>query len=119
MPSRRAVLITGVSFLFGSTAALAHHSLEAQFDTERTIRLTGIVKKMDWSNPHVRLYIEVPNGSNTSIDWELYLGSPNEQMMNGWKIDSFKRGDRATVDFYRARNGSNVGYAKKVTLAAH
>jgi Family of unknown function (DUF6152) len=115
MRSKRAILIAGVSLLLVPTVALAHHALQAQFDVQRTITLTGAVSKMDWSNPHVRLYIEVRNEASKPVTWELYLGSPNLQIMNGWKIDTYRRGDQVTVDAYPARDGSTVGYAKKVT----
>jgi hypothetical protein len=114
MKSKRAFLIAGVSLLLPA-AALAHHSLEAQFNTKETIALTGAVEKMDWSNPHVRLYIEVKDKSNT-VTWEVDMGSPNLQLMAGWKIDTYKRGDLVRVDAYPARNGSNLAYGRKVTL---
>ena len=114
MRSRRAVLIAGVILLFVPTAVRAHHVLAAQFDTKKTITLTGAVTKIDWSNPHVRLYIEVKNESDT-VTWEVDMGSPNIQMMNGWKIDTYRRGDLVRVQAYPARNGSNVGYGKNVT----
>jgi hypothetical protein len=115
MRSKRAVLIAGVSLLLVPTAVLAHHGLEAQFDTKSTITLTGAVRKMDWSNPHVRLYIEVKNENNTVI-WEVDMGSPNLQLMAGWKIDTYRRGDLVRVDAYPARNGAKVAYGKAVTL---
>jgi hypothetical protein len=118
MSSKRAVLIAGVSMLFVPTAVLAHHGLAAQFDTKQTITLIGVVTKIDWNNPHVRLYIETKDNSNTVANWELYMGSPNQQMMNGWKIDTYRRGDHVRVDAYPARDGSNVGYARRVKLAA-
>jgi hypothetical protein len=102
-----------VSLLFVPTAVLAHHALEAQFDTKHTITLKGAVTRMDWSNPHVRLYIEVKDQGRTVI-WELYMGSPSLQAMNGWKIDTYRRGDHVSVDAYPARDGSSVGYARKV-----
>ena len=113
MTSKRTLLMACVSLLFVPTAVLAHHALQAQFDTKQTISLTGVVTRMDWSNPHVRLYIEVKDQGHT-VTWELYMGSPNLQMMNGWKIDTYRRGDHVSVDAYPARDGSSVGYAKKV-----
>ena len=114
MRAKRAVLMVGLSLPFVPTVVLAHHGLAKQFDTRKTITLTGAVGKIDWSNPHVRLYLEVKDGSNT-VTWEVDMGSPNQQMMNGWKIDTFRRGDRVAVDVYPARDGSNVGYGSKVT----
>jgi hypothetical protein len=113
MRSKRALLIAGVSLLLVPTAALAHHSLEAQFNTQKTIELTGAVKKMDWRNPHVRLYIDVKDQSNT-VTWEVDMGSPSLQLRAGWRIDTYRRGDLVTVDAYPARNGSNVVYGMSV-----
>ena len=115
--SKRIVLIVSMSFLLASTAVQAHHALQAQFDMQRTINLTGTVAKMDWSNPHVRLYVEVKADSKT-VTWELYMASPNQQIMNGWKIDTYRRGDHVRVEAYPARDGSNVGFARKVTIAS-
>src|SRR5580658_11088875 len=112
MTSKRATLVACVSLLFVPTVR-AHHALQGQFDMKQTITLTGSVTKMDWSNPHVRLYIEVQDERKTAT-WELYMGSPNQQIMNGWKIDTYRRGDRVTVDAYPARDGSSVGFAKKI-----
>jgi hypothetical protein len=117
MRFKRAVLIVVVSLLFAPTVVLAHHALQAQFDMQRTITLTGTVKKIDWSNPHVRLYLEVTSESKT-VSWELYMASPNQQIMNGWKIDTYRRGDRVRVDACPARDGSRVGFAKKVTAVS-
>ena len=117
MRSKRAILIAGVSLLLVPTAVLAHHALQTQFDMQRTISLTGAVTKMDWSNPHVRLYLEVKDQSKT-VNWELYLGSPNQQIINGWKIDTYRRGDHVSVDTYPARDGSSVGFARKVATAS-
>jgi hypothetical protein len=114
MRSRRALLIAGASLLLTPIAALAHHALEAQFNTKQTIALTGAVKRMDWSNPHVRLYIEVKDESN-EVTWEVDMGSPNKQLAAGWKIDTYRHGDLVRVEAYPARNGSNVAYGRKVT----
>jgi hypothetical protein len=114
MRTTRVVWIAAASLVFVPMAVIAHHGLDAQFDTKKTIVLTGAVTKIDWSNPHVRLYLDVKGESNT-VTWELDMGSPNLQMMNGWKIDTYKRGDRVRVFANPARDGSNVAYGRRVT----
>ena len=114
MRAKRAAFIAGVSLLFVPPAVLAHHGLEMQFDTKKTITLTGAVAKIDWTNPHVRLYIEVKDAGN-AVTWEVDMGPPNLQIMNGLKIDTYRSGDRVTVDAYPAKDGSRVGYGRKVT----
>lgn len=113
---RRRVLNIMVGLISVQAIVLAHHSLQRQFDVNRTITLHGEVKKIDWSNPHVRLYLQVKAESKTKT-WELYMASPNQQMMNGWKIDTYRPGDHVSIDVYPARDGSNVGYAQKVKIS--
>jgi len=114
MRPKRAVLVVCASLLFVPTAVIAHHQLDAQFDTTKTITLTGAIQRIDWRNPHVRMYLEVKDADNM-VTWEVNMGPPNQQMMNGWKIDTYKSGDRVSVDLYPAKDGSKVGYGKKVT----
>jgi hypothetical protein len=116
MKSKRAVLMAGAALLFLPALLPAHHALSVQFDTTQTITLTGAVRKIDWRNPHVRLYLDVRNAGNDAI-WEVDMGSPNQQFMNGWKIDTYRRGDRVQVDAYPARDGSMVVYGRKVSRA--
>ena len=52
-------------------------------------------------------------------NWELDMGSPNAQMLKGWNINTLKPGDHVTVSAYRARDGSNVGYARNVKATSH
>jgi hypothetical protein len=52
--------------------------------------------------------------SSKTATTELYLGSPYLQMMNGTKIDTYRRGDQVRVDAYPARDGSNVGFARTI-----
>jgi hypothetical protein len=114
MKSKWAAVIGCMSLLLAPALVLAHHSLQAQFDTQRTITLTGEVARIDWSNPHVRLYLDV-KGQSSTVTWELDMGSPNLQMMKGWKIDTYRRGDNVRVVAYPARDGSDVAYGKSVT----
>jgi hypothetical protein len=95
----------------------AHHSLEAAYNPNESVTLTGTVTKIDWSNPHVHFFLDVMDSSRT-VSWEVEMGSPNAQLLGGWKIDTLKPGDRVTVSVYRARDGSNVGFAKKLAKAA-
>jgi hypothetical protein len=111
-----AVLVAGITLIL-PVLVLAHHSLEAQYDPKQSITLTGTITKTDWSNPHVHFFIDVKDAQGTA-NWQVEMGSPNAQILGGWKIDTFKVGDRVKVSLYRARDGSNLGFAQKVTKAA-
>jgi hypothetical protein len=111
--SKWAALITAAGLLSVPTVLLAHHALDAEFDTKKSISLTGSVTKIDWSNPHVRLYLDVKNQDATA-NWELDMGSPNVQLRNGWKIDTYRPGDEVTVTAFPAKDGSHLAYGRKI-----
>jgi hypothetical protein len=118
MKGKRLVLSTGVSLLLAAIPIHAHHRLELVYDENRPIILKGTVTKIDWSNPHVRLYIDGKEELGSQMNWNLEMGSPNSLLRTGWKIDTFRRGDHVTVNAYPARDGSSLGYATKVTRTA-
>ena len=122
MKTQRFVLSAAVSLLLAAIPIYAHHRLELVYDQNRPIILKGTVTKLDWSNPHVRLYIDGKedrgNELGSQMNWNLEMGSPNSLLRTGWKIDTFRRGDHVTVNVYPARDGSSLGYATKVTRTA-
>ena len=59
-------------------------------------------------------FVMEPGQSGT---WDVELGSPNAQLRGGWKIDTFKPGDRIVVNAYQARDGSHIGFARKISKA--
>jgi hypothetical protein len=122
MKTQRFVLSAAVSLLLAAIPIFAHHRLELVYDQNRPIILKGTVTKVDWSNPHVRLYIDgkedLGQEVGSQMSWNLEMGSPNSLLRTGWKIDTFRRGDHVTVNVYPARDGSSLGYATKVTRTA-
>ena len=94
----------------------AHHVAKAEFDESQPVTLNGTITKIAWKNPHVRLYVDVRDGGGKVTNWELELASPNGLMSQGWKVDSVKPGDPVTVSGFRARDGSHVANARKITL---
>jgi hypothetical protein len=53
--------------------------------------------------------------ADQTVNWDVEMGSPNAQLLGGWKIDTLKPGDRVIVSVYRARDGSHAGFARKIT----
>lgn len=100
--------------LIGVRPTLAHHALAGEYDLNRSITVTGTVTKVEWANPHVRLYLNT-NRSGDVMHWQLEMPSPNLLYLNGLKIDTLRIGDRVTVSAYPARDGSNLGYAQKIS----
>lgn len=97
----------------------AHHSLATEYYTGQVIMLDGTITKVDWSNPHARLYLDIKDPSGMIQMWDFELASPNLLMINGWKIDSFRKGDHVLISAHPARDGSHNAFATKVTLQHH
>ena len=93
----------------------AHHSFSAEFDLTRKITLSGVVTKVEWTNPHTYFYVDVPERGKVT-NWALETAGPNTLTRQGWRRDSLKVGDRVTVTAYRARDDSKVASAREVIV---
>ena len=105
-----------IGILLVSGAGAAHHSYSAEFDADKPIKLTGVVTKVDWKNPHALFYIEVTDESGTIANWGWELASPTQLMRAGWTRNSMKVGDRVIVEGTLARDGSHHANTKAVVL---
>ena len=112
------VAVLGVGLLLGSRPVVAHHAFAAEFDSEKPIKLTGPVTKLEWTNPHAWIYVDVKDEAGTVTNWGFELASPNGLMQSGWTRFSLKAGDVVTVEGSRAKNGSSKANATTVTLAS-
>jgi len=110
------LLTLGVAL--GTNSLQAHHSFAAEFDANKTIEMTGIVTKIEWSNPHVWIYMNVKDETKNEVtNWGIELGPPHLLQRRGWRRDTLKIGTLIDVDGFLARNGSSRVNARTVTLA--
>jgi hypothetical protein len=100
------------------TAGNAHHSFAAEFDADKPIKLTGVVTKAEWTNPHAWVYIDVMDDAGKVANWAWELGSPTSLVRLGWTRNLLKVGTSVTFEGSRARDGSNTANARSVTLNA-
>ena len=114
---RKAMLFAGVAgLLFPVLPASAHHAFAAEFDAKKGIKVSGTITKLEWTNPHAWLYVDVKDESGKLTSWSFELGSPNGLIRHGWRRSSLKEGDQVTIEGFLAKDGSNTANAHSVTL---
>ncbi len=112
-----ATLATAVLLCGSAQVALAHHSLGGEFDTRKTLTLTGVVSKVDWANPHIYVYLDVTDASGKVATWRLECVPVAMARKGGVSMKGLMgNGDRVTVAAYPARDGTaQLGFLAKIT----
>jgi len=96
---------------------LAHHSFAAEYDSNKPIKISGVVTKVEWMNPHARFYVDVKGADGKVINWNFELGAIPVLLKQGWTKNSLKEGDQVSVEGSAAKDSSNTGNARSVVLA--
>jgi hypothetical protein len=111
------LLFVAVAVVVSAMPLLAHHSFAAEFDSAKSINLTGVVTKVEWMNPHVYFYVDVKDPKTGKVaNWGCEMGSPNGLTRTGWTRNTLKVGMVIQVEGSQAKDGSTVANARNVTV---
>jgi len=102
------ILFTAILIAAATTPLAAHHSFAA-FDVTAQKTVTGTVKQVDWTNPHIWLWIDVPDDKGGSDTYGFEGMSPNFLARRGWTRTTLKTGDKITINFRPMKDGSKGG----------
>ena len=106
-------LIAGVLILIAS-AASAHHSFSV-FNMQEEISITGTVSKVQWTNPHIWIWVDVKDDNGEVVTWGLEGMSPNFLARRGWERTTLDVGDEVTVSLRPLRSGEPGGMFVQTT----
>ena len=117
MRTRLGTFVAAVSLLLAGGTLGAHHSFSSEYDGAKTFKVNGVVSKVEWTNPHVRFYVDVSEPDGKVTTWNMELASPSALARNGWTSRTLKVGDKVTVDGYPGKVVTTRGNARSVLLA--
>jgi hypothetical protein len=105
-----------LTVLASVTPVFAHHSLVGEFDTSVSFEIRGAITEVEWTNPHIWLYLDVATEDGKVEKWQCEMGSPNQLIRQGWAKEDLPLGTVIRANANPARDGSNTCSTRRITL---
>jgi hypothetical protein len=111
-----AALMVGLAILLMVFPLQAHHPFSAEYDKNMPVKMTGTVTRVEWTNPHAFVFMDVKDDNGQMKNWKFELAGVKKLQDLGWKKDTVKMGDQITVNGWKARDGSDRGNANTIVM---
>jgi hypothetical protein len=112
----RLVIGALIVIVLTTTRASGHHAFSAEFAADKPVKLQGTVSKVEWTNPHVWIHIDVKRADGKVETWGIEGGAPNALMRRGFRKASLPIGTTIVVEGYRAKDGSLKANGRELTM---
>jgi len=107
----------GVAIVASGASVAAHHAFSAEFDSNKPLTFKGTISRMEWTNPHVWLHLDVKRPNGATETWSFEAGTPSVLFRRGLTKESVKIGMEVVVDGYQAKDGSHRANGRDLTFA--
>jgi hypothetical protein len=95
--------------------AFAHHAFSAEFDGTKTIVVKGVLAKVDWTNPHIQIYLDSKGPDGKFQRYTFASGPPGMLHRAGIKKSDFLIGETVTITGAPAKDGTQLlGWMKMI-----
>ena len=94
------ILVMALAIFGAAAPVLAHHGFDTEYDAQKHVKLEGVVTMVAWTNPHMRVYVDVKDKDGKVTNWNMELTSPNTIRRQGWGPDDLKAGDEVIFEGY-------------------
>ena len=98
MRTKLGILVAGLGLFCLTVPVVAHHGFDTEYDAKKKVKFTGVVSMVSWTNPHMRIYIDVTGPDGKVTNWNMELTSPNTIRRQGWGPNDLKAGDKVIVE---------------------
>ena len=118
MRRKLGVLVVAVTLVSVTMPVLAHHGFDTEYDANKKVKLTGVVTEVAWTNPHMRVYIDVTGPDGKVTNWNMELTSPNTIRRQGWGPSDLKAGDKVIFEGFGGKVVESRGSLQTIMKAS-
>ena len=115
MRTKLGILMAALGLFCVTAPALAHHGFDTEYDAAKRVKLSGVVTQIAWTNPLMRVYVDVTGADGKVTNWNLELTSPNTIRRQGWGPNDLKVGDKVTFEGFGGKVVESRGSLASIT----
>ena len=114
MNAKQTILAAGISVACLAMPVLAHHGFDTEYDAKKKVSLAGVITKVEWTNPHMHVYIDVTDAAGKVTNWNMEMASPNTVQRQGWGRTTLIPGDKVVFDGYGGKVVESHGALSRI-----
>ena len=118
MRTNLGIRLAGLGLFCLAVPVAAHHGFDTEYDKDKVLKATGVVSKVEWTNPHMHVYVDVTDKSGKVITYNMELTSPNTIRRRGWSMSTLLPGEKVVFEGYVGKVVETRGALQKIAKAA-
>jgi hypothetical protein len=117
MRRKLSVLVVGLGLFCLAAPIAAHHSWSSDYDADRPVTVKGVVTKVEWTNPHVHIYVDSTDENGTVTSWNFEMASTPSLERGGFSRRTLEVGEEVTIGGFGGGAVTERAIASSITAA--